>query len=312
MMFGVLVAGLVVATAIVNFHDYFLTWSQLGDVRLNYQADLGVLAHYLDTNPDPTPVSVCSTPVDKKNNPFTLTNQELLAYLMHRQAFSIRYFDCTQSLVLAEGGASQRLIFPRGHYYDHLPGPLLAWLRYAEDEHVPGVRPDVVMRLEAEEELANNVGAFITTALTAWPPEAVDTESELAELPVTFGHNVSFLGYDLRDETVRPGDWVELTTYWRMDGPPPSELNHFTHMLGSPVIIVAQRDNLGIQPGLLQVRDVFLQHNLVQAPPGLSPGPYILSVGLYFPSTDERLPAFAGGEYQANRLFLQSVTIVEP
>lgn len=303
-----LVAVLIAGNAAWSYRDYFLVWPTLGDVRLNYQADLGVLAHYLDTSPDPTPVSICSTPVDRDAEPFGLSNAELLSTLMHRDDLPIRYFDCTESLVIANGGESQRLIFPRGHYYDNLPGPLLKWMRFAHDESVPGIRPDVIMRFEASDEVADAMGSFVTTATTAWPPEA--NARRLAELPLSFGYNVAFLGYELRDDTIHPGDWVELTAYWRLDGPPPPSLTMFAHMLGNPVVIVAQDDGLGVQIDTLHVRDIFIQHNLIQSPGGLAAGSYPLSVGLYFPPDPlNRLPAFENGDAMADRVFLRNVTV---
>jgi 4-amino-4-deoxy-L-arabinose transferase-like glycosyltransferase len=302
-----LVTVLVVGNTISTYRDYFIRWPARADVQAAYQSEVGALARYLDTSRDPTQVSICSIPVNKDTDPFALSNQELLSYLMHRRGLPIRYYDCTQSLVLANGGESQRLIFPRGRYFDHLPGPLLAWMAYAHDEGVPGVGPDVVMRLDVADRLADQVGAFITTAPTAWPPES--GEVRLADLPVTFGANVTFLGYTLRDSTVQPTDWIELTTYWRLDGPPPDDLTLFAHMLGSPVVVIAQKDSLGPQINTLHTRDVFLQYSMIQTPGGVTPGLYALSVGLYFPGTNERLPAFENGSARADRLFLQRIAI---
>lgn len=304
---GAIVAALIVANAIWTYRDYFLIWPAREDVRLAYQSEIGALAHYLDTSPDPTPVSVCSLPVDTAADPFAMTNVELLDTLMHRGDARLRVFDCTESLVIANGGESQRIIFPRGRYYEHLPGPLLAWMRYAENEEVPGIGPDVVMRFEASEELADHAGAFITTALTAWPPEA--RMEGLADLPLSFGYNVAFLGYEIRDDAISAGDWVEVTSYWRMDGPPPPELTLFAHLLGNPVVIVAQDDSLGVHTGTLQVRDVFLQYSMIQTPAGLTPGPYPISLGLYFPDSDERLHAFVDQQPIADRIFIRSVTV---
>ena len=299
---------LVVGNTVWTYRDYFIVWPSKGDVRLTYEADLGLLAHYLDTSRDPSPVSICSTPVDRSEDPFALTNAELLGYLMHRHDLPIRYFDCTQSLIIANGGESQLLIFPRGHYYDHLPGALLVWMRYAHDEGVPGIRPDVIMRLDVSQQIADRAGAFQTTALTAWPPEANDPN--LAALPVTFGYNVSFLGYEVRGDTIHPTDWVELTTYWRMDGPPPPKLTLFAHLLSNPVVVIAQTDSLGVDIGTLQVRDIFLQHSMIQTREGMTPGAYALSVGLYFPDTGQRLPAFVNGSVKADRLFLKTITVL--
>lgn len=304
---AVIIALLLSVNAIWTFRDYFIAWPTLGDVRLNHQADLGLLAYYLDTSRDPTPISVCSTPVEPSAPPFTLSNKDLLSYFMHRQNLPIRYFDCDQSLILANGGESQRLIFPRGHYYDHLPGPLLAWMRYARNERVAGIRPDVIMRIDVGRELADAAGAFTTTAPTAWAPET--GESRLAPLPVSFGYNVTFLGYTVRDLSVRPSDYVELTTYWRIDGPPPPELTLFAHLLGSPVVVLAQNDRLGVDITDLQVRDVFIQYSLIQTPAAATPGLYPLSVGLYLPSSRIRLQVFENGVARSDRLFLERVAI---
>lgn len=298
---------MVLITAVRTFQSYFVIWPALHEVQLTYNADLGSLVHYLDTSSDPTPVSICTTPVDRTNDPFALTNREMLAYLMHRRNLPIRYFDCTQSLVIADGGAAQRIIFPEGHYYDHLPGPLLRWMRYATNESVPGIESDVVMRLEVTDEIADMAGSLMTTAPTAWPPESVNPA--LAALPVSFGHNVSFLGYTVRDDKLRSTDWVELTTYWRLDGPPPPELTVFTHLLGNPVVVIAQDVGLGVEIGTLQPRDIFFQYSMIQTPGRMTSGLYPLSVGLYFPSTGERLQAFENGAARSDRLFLQRIEV---
>lgn len=304
---SILVIALIAGNAVWTFMDYFVRWPSLGDVRLNYQADLGVLAHYLDVSTEQTPISVCSVPVDNSSDPFALTNQDLLGYLMHRTDLPVRYFDCTQSLVLADGGGSQRVIFPRGHYYDRLPSALLGWMRYAENEELEGLRPDVMMRLDATDEFARFAGNFTSEALAAYPPEA--KLSGVASLPASFGYNIAFLGYEIYDDHLLPGDWLEVTTYWRVDGPPPQEMTVFVHVLGSPVVVIAQRDSLGIQSGTLQTRDIFIQNSLIQIPGGVSAGEYQLSVGLYLNDPSQRLPLFVDGEQVADRLILRSISI---
>ncbi len=304
---NILVGALIAGNAILTARDYFGQWVSLPEVRQAYQAEVGALAGYLDSDTDPTPVVICSPPVDRTEYPFALTNDQLLGYLMHRRDLPLRYFDCTQSLLFVNGGEAQRMIFPRGHYYDLLPGPLLAWMAYAHNETVPGIGPDVVMRIDVSHPLADRAGAFITTAPTAWAPET--GQFRLAQLPVSFGHNVTFLGYDLRDDVLQPSDYVELVTYWRLDGPPPPELTMFAHLLGSPVVVLAQNDQLGVNVGQLQTRDVFIEYSLLQTPQGITPGLYPLSVGLYLPSSGQRLQAFEGDQARGDRLFLQRITI---
>jgi 4-amino-4-deoxy-L-arabinose transferase-like glycosyltransferase len=298
---------LIAANAAWTYRDYFIIWPELPQVRLNYQADLGALAHYLDTDADPTPIAICAPPVDRAEHPFALSNDQLLDYVMHRHDLNLRYFDCSQSLLFINGGETERLIFPRGHYYDEMPGPLLAWLSDAQSEPVPGVSPDTVLRVNVSRRLADTAGAFTTTAPVAWPPES--GEFRLAPVPISFEHNVTFLGYSIRDETLHPSDYLELVSYWRLDGPPPPELTMFAHLLGNSVVVLAQNDNLGVNVAQLQTRDVFIQYSLLQTPEGISPGLYPVSVGLYLPSTNERLRAFENGAARGDRLFLKRITI---
>lgn len=305
-LFNLVFFALVAGNAAWSYRDLFLRWPLLGDVRLNYQADIGLLAHYLDTSPDSSPISICVTPADRSEDPFALPNDQLLTYFMHRTTLPIRYFDCTQSLVLAQGGESQRIIFPNGYYYD-LPGPLLPWLQGSHDERVPGIRPDIIRRVEVGQELADRAGAFITTAPTAWPPEAGGPEFMM--LPARLSDGIAFLGYELRDNSVRRGDWVEVVTYWRMDGRPPHSLRLFAHLLSDPTVVVAQDDRLGIYVHTLQPRDVFLQYSMIQTRSGTLPDAYTLSVGLYVPQTGGRLSIYDGDVARANRFYLQPVTI---
>jgi hypothetical protein len=307
---GALAGLLIAANAMWTYRDYFVVWPQLAEVRQNYEADLSALAHYLDTDTDPTPIAVCAPPVDRQEHPFALSNDQLLNYVMHRHDLNLRYFDCTQSLLFINGGETERMIFPRGHYYDEMPGPLLTWLAGAVSEPVPGVSPDSALRINVSHRLADTAGAFTTIAPVAWPPES--GEFRLAPLPISFGHNVTFLGYSIRDDTLRPADYLELLTYWRLDGPPPAELTMFAHLLGNPVVVLAQNDNLGVNIAQLQTRDVFIEYSLLQTPAGISPGLYPVSVGLYLPSSDERLNAFEGSIARGNRLFLKRITITGP
>lgn len=304
---GGIAGGLIGLSLASGYQNTFVIWPSLGDVRLNYQSDLGLLAHYLDTTTDPSPISICNLPLPPASPAFSRSVEERLEYLMHRHNPPLRYFDCTQSLVLANAGESQRIIFPEAAYYDVLPGPLLAWMRYAHDEPVEGLRPNVVMRFDGAEALANRAGSFITTAPTAWPPEI--GEFRFATLPVSFGSGIDFLGYEVRRTDLRPGEFIDLTTYWRLNAAPPPELRQFAHLLGSPIAILSQNDSLGVAITTLGPRDIFLHYSPVQVPVQTRNGAYPLSIGLYYPTRDERLPVFEGEAVRANRLYLVSITV---
>lgn len=297
--------SVVAVTLGLTVYTLHFVWANLPGVEVAYGAETGQIARFLDAQSDDLPVSVCSLPVDRTEDAFALTNAELLDLLMHRQRTDLRVFNCTQSIVLAEGGAAQYFIFPRGHYYDFLPGALLGWMALADSVTLEHVSPDVVIRMDVQEQLANEVGAFITTSLTLWPPE--EGSREFAELPVEFEGNVTFMGYEVRDPQLQGSDLLEIVTYWRLDGPPPPQVTMFAHLLDNPVVVLAQEDTIGVQTATLQSRDVFVQYNRVRLPESLEPGLYPVSVGMFFTETGERLTALDEGEPRANRLFLQRV-----
>lgn len=309
---GVFVALIVASNAAWTFRDAFLRWPHGGDVRFNYQADVASLAHYLDTSADPSPVGLCVTPPDETDDPFALSSDRLLGYFMHRSTLPVRKFDCRQTLVLAERGASQRLIFLPGHYYDDLPGPLLGWLRYGGEVNIPGVPPGVVRRVEAAEELGTFLQVTSGAAPVAWPPEASGGPGP-ASLPATFTDNLVLEGYEVRDATLLPGDAPEVTTYWRLTGPPPHSLTLFAQLQSGPGQVVALSEEWGADLDTVQPDDIIIQYNLlqpVQADP-LESGEYRLVVGLAVPGTEHRLRVLDGNRIRSDRLFLQRVQVVD-
>nr|MBN1229846.1 glycosyltransferase family 39 protein [Anaerolineae bacterium] len=304
---GIGVSLSIIGTAVWTFIDFFLVWPYLEPVQAAYQSEIGALARYLDAAEDPSPISICSVPTERDSSPFSLTNKDLLSYFMHRSTLPIRYFDCSQSLVLADNGNSQRLIFPRGQYYDYLPGSLVAWMYHASNEDIPGVPPDQIMRIDVSGIIDDYIYAGASSARASWPPEA--SASGNIDLPAHFGYNILFMGYEIRDDSLSPGAWLELVTYWQVDGPPPQNLTIFAHLLGNPVVIIAQRDSAGVQSGSLHDGDIFIQYSLIQTPGRAIPGDYPLAVGLYLDQPDNRLPVFTESGVTANRILLRGITI---
>jgi hypothetical protein len=309
---GGIVVLLVVGNSLWTARDKFVLWPQNGVVRFNYQSDIAVVAHYLDTSDDTSPVGLCVIPLDEDDDAFAVSNDVLLDYFMHRRNLLIRRFDCRQTLVLAQNGVSQRIVFLRSHYYDDLPGPLLAWLEYSEEEVIPGAPPGVVRRVEAEEELGVFLRGVAGSAPLAWPPEASGGPGPTA-LPATFTDNLQLEGYRVRDVQLLPGEVPEVTTYWRLTGPAPQRLLLFAHLRGKPGEIVAAEDAWGADMSSLQPDDVIVQYNLLQ--PTAAEGPesdtYRLAIGLYVPGTEHRLRVLDGDNPRSDRLLLQRVEIVD-
>jgi hypothetical protein len=110
-------------------------------------------------------------------------------------------------------------------------------------------------------------------------------EIPLLPEPITFGNVITLEGYELLPHD--GGQTVYLVTRWRVNRQLPPHLTVFVHLLNTQEEIVAQHDGLDAAASSLQPGDRLIQlHPL--APP-VAGEPFSLQVGLYTPSTGERL-----------------------
>jgi hypothetical protein len=125
-------------------------------------------------------------------------------------------------------------------------------------------------------------------------------------LPVSFGGQLTFLGYELLSEEPGAGAEVALITAWRAEGKPEPPLSIFVHLLDPQGHIAGQFDGLGANPDGLRPGDVLLHVHRFTVAPDAPPGRYWLQVGLYDPETMVRLP-LAG--QASDRLLLTQVEV---
>ena len=133
-------------------------------------------------------------------------------------------------------------------------------------------------------------------------------------LRVDLGERVDLAGYDLGADRVAPGDSIELTLYWHPQGRLTQGLKVFTHLVGPDGRIVAQRDSIpvegarpttGWRPG-----EYIADRYRIAVPRDAATGRYELRVGLYDPTTGERLPVSADGAPQPDgQVRLSEVTV---
>lgn len=289
-------------------HNLNTAWALREDVFVRYHAHLGRLAARLEATAARIPTSIC-TPSVRSAFPGALSDRDILGYMIHRANLPIRYADCRRSLVLAQGGARQQIAFTYPDGPASLPEPLAFWMQDAQEVNVRGLPSGSVVEIEVQAALGDLMGRFITTAPAGYPPDAPGGPGP-ATLPVSLTGYLTFEGYQVGGDTYRPGDVVEVTTYWRVDGPTPSALSMFTHVLadpsGSPV---AQVDLLGPVVETLEPSDIFAQVHYIPLPDPLVTGNYDLSVGMYKPD-GERLAVLDNGAPRGDRLFLQQIHIV--
>lgn len=135
-------------------------------------------------------------------------------------------------------------------------------------------------------------------------------------LDVNFGAQAILLGYDLEPGTIRSGEMLRLTLYWRAEQAMTRSYAVFTHLLDAESYIVAQHDGLPVDwtrpttgwlPG-----EVIADVHLLALEANVPPGEYLLEVGLYDSRTNVRLPVLdAAGRIIEDRALLAPVS-VEP
>ncbi len=126
---------------------------------------------------------------------------------------------------------------------------------------------------------------------------------------------VSFLGYDLLENKIKPGDALQLTLYWQAQSRMSTNYKVFTHLIDEDKHIWGQQDSVpgqGRYPttGWLE-GEVIVDEYEIPVEPNAPPGEYILEIGMYDALTLQRLPAFdwKGERLLEDRILLEEVMI---
>jgi len=275
------------------------------------------LAAFLDRTQDDLTTSICTFNLkglsEGKLMSDRLSDPALLDLMTHRRDLDLRFSDCLTGLVLTRGGATQRFAFADSKAREVIPPPLKEWLNGGQTIPVEGLPDGTVLKINVESTLADMSGK-VTLSQVDWAPEATDGTSDPVKLPVRMGGYLTFEGYLLPLGPVyKPGDIVNVITYWRADGPHvPPDLRLFIHMLNNPnTEPVIQNDILSIDSGSLANRDVFIQIMQVPLPTTLPSNTYYLSIGAYrdHDPNKARLPIFDANNQRGDRLFLAQITV---
>jgi mannosyltransferase len=117
-------------------------------------------------------------------------------------------------------------------------------------------------------------------------------------LDVVLGDDIHLLGYRLEgddgDLTFAPEETVYLTLYWRTQVPLHMDYTVFTHLLDATGWLRGQQDNppvYGTYPtGQWAVGEIIVDKYDIVLEAGAPPGTYALELGMYNPTTMDRLP----------------------
>jgi hypothetical protein len=153
---------------------------------------------------------------------------------------------------------------------------------------------------------AVSLGPLKITAATGLPTagDAIVQHRQVARL----SDQVTFLGYDLPERAVKPGDVLPLTLHW-MAGATRPDYTVFVHLLDQSGKVVAQVDSQpgnGEYPTSLWDEGEYVQDEYHLAlPASLRPGTYRLELGLYQLESLRRLPvASEDGRPSGDRILL--------
>ncbi|MHB8626446.1 MAG: ArnT family glycosyltransferase [Aggregatilineales bacterium] len=300
------------ATLLVGLNSQlFARWPDDPAIVQQYHTDLGHVALYLDMARDKMPTLVC-TPNLFGDTEQPLSTPKLIQMMIHREV-NIRFSDCRTAVVLANGGRNERVIFDASQngIKPSIPLALQPWLPPdGTFSSVPGTQHLALATLNVEQPLADAIGKLILSPAT-WSPGQAGTLDPVT-LPVQMGDYLHFEGYSLdTNREYKPGDFIHLITYWRIDGPQRSDVRVFAHVLADPdTAPVIQNDTLDTLPGYLTDRDIVIQSQLMQIPYPFPAGDYFLSVGAYHATDQSRVPVYdANGQVRGDRLFLGTLHI---
>ncbi|MBN1977783.1 MAG: glycosyltransferase family 39 protein [Anaerolineae bacterium] len=135
------------------------------------------------------------------------------------------------------------------------------------------------------------------------------------KMDASLGGAIRLVGYRLAQDSVAPGDKLVLTLYWRAEGPVDEYYNVFVHLQAADGSLVAQQDNVPVRgswPTNEWEMDVLIEDPYeVQVPLDRAPAECVLSVGMYKPTTMERLEAVGadGERLPEDRVVLTNVSV---
>jgi 4-amino-4-deoxy-L-arabinose transferase-like glycosyltransferase len=305
-----LLAVIILFNTAWTLYDLFDTWEALPAVYETYNSDIAQLAKQIDRSAHTTPTVICARGITTQRPQLELPKGRLLSLMVNRQAAALRYVECNTGMLFINGGDTPQQIVVTDRGFDGTSPLVLEWFQISDVVSRPDLPEGGLYRLNARDVLADKIGRFTTTAPYALAPEVRDGESVGLPPPVPLENNLTFLGYESLDIDFAPGDTVTVVTYWRVEGPLPSDLTLFTHVLDDPgASPVANTDTISIIPAQLQNRDVFMHVSYIRLPDTLPAGEYIVSVGAYRRQSSERLRVLAenGTVTRGNRLILYTI-----
>lgn len=165
----------------------------------------------------------------------------------------------------------------------------------------------------------NPVGEVSLAQVSIIPGRAHSFQRPSPQVPLdlSLGSAFKLLGYDISTSTLRPGERLSLTLYWRSVARSDLDYTVFTHLLDQNNRIWGQVDSPPL--GGLAPTSSWLPGEVIADPysipldPQSPPGAYWLEVGLYDPQTGQRLLfRDPSGGTLGDRFLVGPISVSEP
>ncbi len=120
----------------------------------------------------------------------------------------------------------------------------------------------------------------------------------------------------IAQSTLKAGQWVRFTLTWRSETTPPGDFTVFTQFIGPDGQVWGQHDNPpvgGWYPTLLwRPGEIVTDDYAVRLDPAAPPGDYRLVVGMYNPTTGERVAVTKGTGRGQNFVEVGGISVTKP
>ncbi len=297
---GALGVGLLFGgTAVFTARDYFGSWANAPEVRVQYESTMTAVMAYLDGQLGVAAATSASLNASVSTiTPGPFHTPALAQMTLVHDAVQPRWFDGRGSLLVPN--TDDGLVVFSG--FAPLSTDLEPYLATAVLQDTLPLRPDDadrpvwVYRVVADE------------AVAAW-------QTWLTPQSAQFGEAAALLGYDLGAEQVAVGQTVQLVTVWQVQGAPP-DLRLFSHLAGPDGVPLAQADRLDAPSSSWVAGDWLVQLHTFVVPVETAVGHYPLTIGLYScldPACKqtERLPVQQNGIVIGDNLQLTELMVTE-
>jgi hypothetical protein len=301
--------GVLAAEGVRTYQAYFRTWPGYPEARNIYNHNLVAAARYLRDRPEAGAVGISAL------YPLYYHDPWILRYVSAREDLSLRWFDGRGGIVYPGQGAARyvfssltRLDPALRDAFEAEAVLLERWVLDPRDEN-PSFE---VWRWDGARALQRSLDA-LRPASPMWvsPEVRFDTLALRREIEgdAQFGDLVALVGYQISGRSYRPGDEVELVTYWRARGAVSAQDDWvtFVHLLDAESNVVGGVDVLHCPPTAWHPGDVVVQVHRFQvggaAPRGADAQ---VEIGVYRRSTG-RLPVIVDGQAVGDRVLLAPI-----